>query len=135
MYIEINDQTTLKDIQQAFSNFYPYLKLEFYRSPHKKYEPSPDVAHLSREDTLSNILHTHVSGLLEIRPMYKVAEVEREFQQRFGIAAQILIQERKSWRQTTGMDDFTLKELNEISRSYSDSYILEDANGELGGEA
>jgi hypothetical protein len=39
---------------------------------------------------------------------------------------QIFKKENKGWEQTTGMDDFTLKDLNEIGRNSSDEFIIED---------
>ena len=36
------------------------------------------------------------------------------------------MKEKKSCEQTTGMDDFTLKELNEFGRSSSGEFIVED---------
>jgi hypothetical protein len=136
MNISVNDTTTLRDIQRTFNNFYPYLKLSFFRAPHKKYEASDENQLLFPDTALSSILRTHVSGVFEILPMYRVTDVEQEFQRRFGLAVQILIKERSQWRQTTGMDDFTLKELNELSRSYSDEYLLDEQERdmEIGGE-
>jgi hypothetical protein len=49
-----------------------------------------------------------------------------EFQNRFGLFAQVFRKEKRSWEQTTGMDDFTLKQLNEFGRNSSDEFILED---------
>lgn len=45
---------------------------------------------------------------------------------RFGLSVQILRKEKDNWEQTTGMDDFTLKEINELGRNSSDEFILED---------
>jgi hypothetical protein len=126
MNISVNDTITLRDIQRTFSNFYPYLKLAFFRKPHKRYEASSEDQLFFPDTTLSSILRTHVSGIFEILPSYRVTDVEQEFQKRFGLSVQIMIRERKQWKQTTGMDDFTLKELNELSRSYSDEYLLEE---------
>ena len=136
MNISVNDTVTLRNIQRTFTNFYPYLKLAFYRAPHKKYEASSEDQMLFPDTTLSSILKTHVSGVFEILPSYRVTDVEQEFQKRFGLSVQVLIKERKQWKQTTGMDDFTLKELNELSRSYSDEYLLDEQEWDLevGGE-
>ena len=126
MYVTINDETTIRQIQKAFSDFYPYLQIKFYKKPHKKYEASDEDDMIYPYNKISNIKPTHVSGILEILPTYKVADVEREFQQRFGLSVQILLKEKKEWAQTTGMDDFTLRELNELGRNSSDEFILED---------
>ena len=126
MHIEINDNTTLRNIQETFSDYYPYLQIEFFKKPHEKYEASQNKDIIYAGKTIGDIKQTHVSGLLEIRPLYTVAEIEKEFMQRFGLSVQILKKERDKWEQTTGMDDFTLKELNELGRSSSDDFIISD---------
>jgi len=126
MHIEIHDNTTIGEIQEAFSNFYPYLQLEFYRKPHKKYEASAAGDLISPEHTIGEIRKTHLSALIEILPLSKVKDVEREFLQRFGLSVQISRKEKNKWEQTTGMDDFTIKELNEFGRNSSDEYIVSD---------
>jgi len=130
MHIEINDKITLRHIQEIFSDFYPYLQIEFYNKTHKKYETSDEANLIYPGKTIDEIKETHLSALLEIQPWYKVADVEREFQQRFGLSVQILWKQKENWEQTTGMDDFTLKELNEIGRNSSDEFIISEPDSE-----
>ena len=130
MHIEINDKTTLRHIQEIFSDFYPYLQIEFYNKTHKKYETSDEANLIYPGKTIDEIKETHLSALLEIQPWYKVADVEREFQQRFGLSVQILWKQKDNWEQTTGMDDFTLKELNELGRNSSDEFIISEPDSE-----
>ena len=126
MHIEINDNTTFKEIQESFSDFYPYLQLEFYTRPHQKYETSLDIDLVYPGKTIGDVKKTHVSGLLEIRPLDTVAGVEKELKLRFGLSAQVFWNDKDVWQQTTGMDDFTLKELNEMGRNSSDEFIISD---------
>ena len=126
MYLEINDHTTLRHIQEKFSDYYPYLQLKFYNKAHKKYEASQAINLVNPALTIDEIKKTHLSANLEIEPWYKVADVEKEFQQRFGLSVQVFRKEKNKWDQTTGMDDFTLKELNEMGRNSSDEYIISD---------
>ncbi len=126
MHIEINDQTRLGEIQDVFADFYPYLQLRFYRRQHGLYEASPDTDELPADFRVGEIRKTHVSGLLEILPLYKTADVEREFRDRFALSVQVMRKEKEGWVQTTGMDDFTLKELNEFGRSSVDEELLEE---------
>jgi hypothetical protein len=132
MHIDINDNTTFRSIQQTFSDFYPYLQLEFYRRPHDKYEASEENDTIYPGKTIGEVKQTHVSAILEILPLSKVADIENEFQQRFGLSVQILRKENDRWEQTTGMDDLTLRELNELGRNSSDEYILSDLDEETG---
>jgi len=126
MHIEINDNTTLREIQEVFSAFYPYLKIEIYSRRHKKYEESDEIYQRYANIVIGDIKATHVSGVLEIQPLYKVTDVEQEFQQRFGLSVQVLKKEKNKWEQTTGMDSFTLKELNEMGRNSSDEFIISE---------
>ncbi|HET9432080.1 MAG TPA: hypothetical protein VFO70_12940 [Chitinophagaceae bacterium] len=126
MHIEINDNTRLSQIQETFSNFYPFLEIRFYKKAHKKYESSDERNLISPEYTIGEVKQTHVSAVLEMQPHSKVAEVEKEFLQRFGLSVQILRKEKNDFVQTTGMDDFTLKELNEFGRNSSDDFIVSD---------
>jgi len=130
MHIEINDNTTFRDIQKAFSDFYPYLQIEFYKKHHKKYEASSEKDMIYPWKTIGEAKQTHVSGLLEMMPLNTISDIEKEFQQRFGLSVQILKKEKKKWEQTTCMDDFTLKELNEMGRNSSDEYILSEPDSE-----
>jgi len=126
MHIAITDNTTFGDIQEVFADFYPYLRIEFYKRAHRLYEPSREIDWIGLEQTVGQVRQTPVSGLLEIRPLEKAGDVEKEFQERFGLPVQVLVQEKDRWVQTTGMDDFTLKDLNELGRSSSDEFILAD---------
>jgi hypothetical protein len=134
MHIEINDNTTLREIQGAFTDFYPYLQLEFYKHPHKKYEASSERGLIYPGRTIGEIKQTHISGIIEMQPWYKVTSVELEFQNRFGLPVQILRKEKDKWVQTTGMDDFTLKQLNEMGRNSSDEFVVTDYDEGFEGE-
>jgi hypothetical protein len=126
MHILITQETVLREIQEAFSNYFPFLKIEFYRSPHKIYKASPESDQLDLSFRVGDLDEKIVTGQLQLLPHYKVSDVEKEFQDRFGISVQIFRQQKDSWEQTTGMDDFTLKQLNEFGRDSSDEKIVSD---------
>lgn len=126
MHLDITDNTSLAEIQEIFADFYPYLQIRFYKTAHRKYEASDKVNEIDPNTLIRDIKDTHVSGVLEMQPSYKISAIEKEFQHRFGLSVQILRKEKGEWEQTTGMDDFTLKELNEIGRNSSDDFIIED---------
>ncbi len=131
MHLEINDNTSFREIQDTFSNYYPYLKIEFFHKAHKKYEASLETDQFNPDTVVGDIKLTHVSGVLEIQPFYRIADVEKEFMERFGLSIQILRKEKNKWEQTTGMDDFTLKDLNEFGRSSSDEFIVSEYEEKL----
>ena len=125
MHIQINDNTTIREIQETFSDFYPYLQLVFYHKPHKKYEVSGAGELIPPDTIVGEIRKTHISTIIEIQPLYKVRDVEKEFQERLNLPVQVLWKEMKNWKLVSEMDDFTLKELNEMARNSSDDYIID----------
>jgi len=134
MHIVINDHTTIGEIENAFSNFYPYLEIHFYRKPHLSFERSSESERITSHITVGSIKKTHTDGVMEILPENKARMIEKELYERFGLAAQILRKEKDTLIQTTGEDDFTLKELNLYSRNSSDDYILEEEDIDPGEE-
>ncbi|MFN9710167.1 MAG: hypothetical protein ACK55K_02005 [Bacteroidota bacterium] len=126
MHIRIHDQISLKEIQDLFSVYYPHLRLRFYKKPHKHFDDSPESERLSEDSLLSEILKTHIDGLLEIMPNQRVDAVEDMFLKRFGLSVQILKKEKGNWVQTTGLDSYSLKEVNQFSKNDDDAYVVKD---------
>ena len=126
MYIEINDTTTFREIEEVFAAYYPWLRLAFYRTEHQPFEASPEQEALSPGLRVGDFRKTHVTCLLYINPLEQVQQLEKELQQLFSLPAQVLYKEKNAWVQSTGMDTFTLKELNELSRNASDDELVRD---------
>ena len=130
MHIEINDYTTIRSIQKIFSNYYPYLKIIFLKKPKDRYNISNESNIIFEGKTIGEVKNTHLSSLIEILPLSKLCEIEAEFFNRLGLSARILVNQKNKWEQTTGMDNFTIKELNELGRSSFDAYILSEPDSE-----
>ena len=131
MHIDINDKTVLKEIQKTFSDFYPFLLMKFYKKPHKKYEESREIDELDLQQTVGDILKKHISIHIEMMPMERVSNVEKDFQNRIGITIQILKMENGLWCQTSGLDNLSLKDLNIMGRNSSDDFVMEDVDDDF----
>ena len=116
MILEINDKTTIKDIQKQFRKTYPFLKIEFSDKPHQFgevtkgghwYDPSFRLFKISRRNEVDYI---------EMQPWSRTGDVEEAFQRKFGLHPQIFRREEYQWIQTAGTDMFTLDEQNEIGQ-------------------
>jgi hypothetical protein len=59
-------------------------------------------------------------------PDQRIDAVEEEFLKRFGLSIQILKKEKGAWVQTTGLDSYSLKEVNELSKNDDDEYVVKD---------
>lgn len=126
MHIDINDNTRLKDIQKTFSDYYPFLSLNFYHDHHGRYEGSSKENLIDPDHKIIEVRKTYISTLLEIQPHYRVSDVEKEFMERLGLSVQVMKKEKDEWEQTTGLDNLSLKDLNIMGRNSSDEYIVED---------
>ena len=134
MHIEINDHTTIRSIQKIFSNFYPYLKIIFLKKPTSENNILDESNLIFEGKTIFEVKNTHLSSVLEIMPLSKLVEIEDEFYERLGLTARILVNQKKQWEQTTGMNNFTIKELNELGRSSFDEFILSEPDSEYSDE-
>jgi hypothetical protein len=126
MHIHIHDQTSVKEIQDVFAVYYPFLRLNFYKKPHKHFEANPEKERLSENIVIADIIHTHIDSVLEMMPDQRIDAVEEEFLKRFGLSIQILKKEKGAWVQTTGLDSYSLKEVNELSKNDDDEYVVKD---------
>lgn len=131
MHIDINNKTVLKEIQKTFSNYYPFLLMKFYKKPHNKYEESRKVEELDIEKTVGDILKKQIAIKIEMLPTERVSNLENEFQHKIGIPIQILKLENGIWRQTSALDNLTLKDLNIMGRNSSDDFVMEDVDDEF----
>lgn len=61
MNIEINDNTTFKEIHDVFNNYYTYLQINFYRKRHKRDEVSKETDLINPECTISETKKTQIS--------------------------------------------------------------------------
>jgi hypothetical protein len=134
MYIVINDQTTIAEIEKAFTDFYPYLEIHFYKKPHNPYKESSESDRINLNLNIGSIKTTHTDGILAILPDSKVMSIEKELSQRFDLSVQICRKQNGSFIQSAGEDDFTIKELNLFGRNASDDYIMEEEDTDPGEE-
>ncbi|MCG3165086.1 MAG: hypothetical protein POELPBGB_00847 [Bacteroidia bacterium] len=112
MEIIINKNEKLKDIQQQFSEHYPFLKIEFYNTSHTEGEGSKPKTQLDSNLTIAEAQKNTKEGLLHIRSSIKVSELESDMAEQFGLQVQVFRKSGNVWLQTTKTDDWTLAEQN-----------------------
>lgn len=116
MDIYISEEAIVGDIQKRFREFYPYLKLAFYRNPHTEGKCSPKEELVAPEMPIDKIRMIHNSGWIDISGYRMAAAVEHDFSREFGLNVQILRKSGGLWLETTGTDSWTLEELNRAGR-------------------
>lgn len=109
----ITNDKSLRQIKLEFQDKFPWLKLEFYTERHGSGEASSDAHHLDDDKTIGEVRKIGSEGELSIHGNLKVASLEEEFRDNYGLNAQVFRRSGEIWLQTTSTDDWTLTEQND----------------------
>lgn len=113
MKIQVLKDKTIGQLQDEFSQTYPFLKLVFFTKPHKAYKGSPAKYLVSdRNITLGSLEKKPHSGDLYLEPEMPTWQVERLFEEEFGLHVQLFRKSGNTWLETSVTDDLTLEEQN-----------------------
>lgn len=116
MIIYISDEKTLRDINDKFREFFPYLRIDFFSGPHHWNEASPESKKLEGIMRVGDASKKHPHGPLEIKSWFRTGDLEQEFRVKFGLHAQVSRFHGGEWVQTVGTDKLTLGEQNQIGK-------------------
>ena len=132
MVLQIHDNLLVSDLQQRFSKYFQYLKIEFYSNPHRSYEGSEEKYIISPGKRIGEIREIHLEGGLEIKSFYTVDRVERDFKEKFDLNVQVFRNENGGWIQTSKTDKYTLLQQAEMVYNAHTSIfpIFQDQLGE-----
>ncbi len=112
MKLDLTPDTTIGEIQGAFSTLFPNLKLAFFSKPHKAYKSSAAKFLIQEKDKLLSeltaLLTEPKSMMLEIN--MPVWQVERLFEEEYGLHVQVFRRSGKIWLETSRTDDLTLEQ-------------------------
>ncbi|MBS1633253.1 MAG: hypothetical protein JST10_11850 [Bacteroidetes bacterium] len=117
MILKMHSSQTITDIRNQFSANYPFLNIEFYTESHELGETTSCRHLISHETLIGEILGRRGPDYFEIPAWQKTGIIEQEFQNLYGLNAQIHRLMGDKWIQTAGTDDLTLEEQNEIGRN------------------
>lgn len=109
----LNTNMTLQQVQETFSEAFPYLKLEFFVEPHKQGEGSARSQMVPKQWD-AELLVKDIKELTELieLPIIStdtVAQFEMALEENFGLHAQVFRKSGNTWLETTRTDSDTLK--------------------------
>lgn len=123
MILKIDGQNPLRNAQQQFNSFYPYLKIEFFRripadlaansSELVSAQGSPGWARIGEEGFIK----------IDVNRKKTVSEVESEVEQTLGLMARIYRKSGNVWVETTLTNDWPLEDQNEEGRQISSHFL------------
>jgi hypothetical protein len=113
MKIHVDDTRLISEIKEEFNAKFPYLKIEFFKKPHSTGEASALSDMLPEDSALAKWRTAHNEGEITITPEMTVESVEKEFQTKFGLSAQVFRKSGAVWLETSVTDGWKLKDQNE----------------------
>jgi hypothetical protein len=125
LYIE--EQKTVQEIQQEFSRVFPYLKIEFFKRPHKKKELSPASDLAPHHLKVGLLMKKAAGGTVQLPGTKSVLQLEDEFEKKFGLHVQVFRHSGNLWIETNLTDHWSLERQNE--EGYELSRPLRRQNG------
>ncbi len=115
----ITNSDNLELIKNEFTLAFPFLKLEFFKHKHKVMAASPKKDLFERNLSLTELPKKYQKGFIHVTEEMLVSDLEKSFEEQFGLSAQVFRKSGRSWLETSKTDDWTLqhqnKEGNELS--------------------
>lgn len=108
----------ISEVLQEFNNFYPFLKIDFYKFLEGRLGSSVRQK-LNKSVNLANA-GIRREGEIEIFETMTVRQLEQIFLTQFGLAVQVSRQSGNIWLETTISDNWTLKQQNDHGRELSE---------------
>ncbi|OQP61012.1 hypothetical protein A3860_04630 [Niastella vici] len=117
MYLEINGDRLISDIQKDFCAVYPFLKIEFFKNGQVRRDRYPLNKLIPATQPVKNAWYSKKdNGQLDFNDAMTVTEFETALMEHFGLAAQVFRRSGNLWLETTITDYWTLKQQNEHGR-------------------
>lgn len=113
MTIKISNEKTLYSLQADFNAMFPFLKIEFFRTPHKIGEGSSKHLIYDNNRFVRDCRVPTIEGDLVINEQMTVNELEEQFLNSFGLSVQVFRKSGNVWLETSATDSWTLRQQNE----------------------
>lgn len=110
--IKIDDKRKLVDIQKDFNALFPFLKLEFFKAPHKIGQGSAKNLLQDANKLVRDCRSSFPEGHLEIIDTMTVNQLEDLIFSSYGLAAQVFRKSGNVWLETSATDNWTLLQQN-----------------------
>lgn len=126
MTITIQNDKTVRQVQQEFSELFPFLKIEFFTRPHGKGKGTEKKFIQEKDVPLREMRHAGLDGVIRISSGMSVAELEQLFESNYGLHVQVFRRSGKLWLETTATDNWTLNYQNEQGKELSQGSLSDD---------
>lgn len=111
MHLILNPKTTLQDIQHAFQEEFPHLKLEWHTLASQDHAPLRSPG-LPEAWTLETCRAALLRETLDIKPSMSVRQLCRDLQETTGLYCRILRRHENLWLEIVQSDQLSLEQQN-----------------------
>jgi len=125
MKLYLNKESSIKSVQTEFREHYPFLKVEFFKN-YSKEQPLPKTIAITAFELSKKLDGAYNGKIININGSRTVAEVEKDFENLFGLSALLFRKYGNVWVETTLTDDWTLEEQNKEAELLSGHFIDKD---------
>jgi hypothetical protein len=113
MELWVFNNTTLREVQEKFSHYFPFLKLDFFIYHHHT-EDSPFKKEVFKGIYLEETSDFFKEGTIYFSPATTIAELEQEFQIELGLAARVYRRSIDAWVDTSQTAHLSLAKQNNM---------------------
>lgn len=111
--IKIDPLQNIESIQEQFNKYFPYLKIEFFREPHIAGMANAKNKILPGRTSISEVRKVYGEEYLTFENDNTVNYLEKTFEKKFGMFAQVFRKSGSAWLETSATDNWTLLQQNE----------------------
>jgi hypothetical protein len=111
--LRVFQNTTIKEVKEKFSHYFPFLKVEFFVY-HHHHEDSVLAKEIYRGKYLEETSEFYKEGSICFSPTTTIAELEQEFQIELGLAARIYRRSGECWLDTSQTSHLSLSKQNNM---------------------
>jgi hypothetical protein len=124
MKLHIRKNGLLSEIQEEFSAYFPYLRIDFYRFPHKDKKLSPKNENLDKFTPVNRLVKWNDDREVEIEEQMTIGQFEAAIEAQ-GLFVQVFRKSGRVWIETSYTDDWTLQKQNKEGEMLSSIHNIE----------
>jgi hypothetical protein len=112
MKLKISNDRKIADIQNEFTGFFPFLKLDFFGGGSEFSTDPVRKSMIITKHSVGELKKITKSGEITLFPEMSVSDLETIFNESFGLSVHILRKAGNIWLETSHSDTWSLEEQN-----------------------
>lgn len=107
------------DLQKEFNTFYPYLKLEFFKTHAPKNKILQKAEKINPYELVQHITKLYKPVSIHVDSKRTVAQIVMDFGEILGLSILVFRKSGNLWIETSLTDSWSLEKQNKIGESFS----------------